>query len=81
MTSQAADRASLSDRGVLRPGLKADIAIFDPDAINDPATYTEPHQFSVGVTDVVVNGVPVLRDGKMTEALPGRVLRGKGWVK
>jgi dihydroorotase/N-acyl-D-amino-acid deacylase len=81
MTSQAADRANLSDRGVLRPGLKADIAIFDPDTINDPATYTEPHQFSVGVTDVVVNGVPVLRDGKITEALPGRVLRGKGWVK
>jgi dihydroorotase/N-acyl-D-amino-acid deacylase len=81
MTSQAADRATLSDRGVLRPGLKADIAIFDPDTINDPATYTEPHQFSVGITDVVVNGVPVLRDGKITEALPGRVLRGKGWVK
>ncbi len=81
MTSQAADRANLSDRGVLRPGLKADIAIFDPDTINDPATYTEPHQFSTGVTDVIVNGVPVLRDGKITDALPGRVLRGKGWVQ
>jgi N-acyl-D-aspartate/D-glutamate deacylase len=76
ITSQAADRANLNDRGVLRPGLKADITIFDPDTIRDLATYAEPHQFSEGVSDVIVNGVPVLRDGRLTEALPGRVLRG-----
>jgi N-acyl-D-amino-acid deacylase len=81
MTSQAADRANLADRGVLRPGLKADIAIFDPETIRDLATFAEPHQFSIGVSDVIVNGVPVLRDGKITEALPGRVLRGKGYRK
>ncbi len=81
ITSQAADRANLSDRGVLRPGLKADITIFDPETIRDLATYPEPHQFSEGVSDVIVNGVPVLRDGKITEALPGRVLRGKGYRK
>jgi dihydroorotase/N-acyl-D-amino-acid deacylase len=81
ITSQAADRANLSDRGILRPGLKADITIFDPETIRDLATYPEPHQFSEGVSDVIVNGVPVMRDGKITTALPGRVLRGKGAIK
>ena len=81
ITSQAADRANLSDRGILRPGLKADITIFDPETIRDLATYPEPHQFSEGVSDVIVNGVPVMRDGKITAALPGRALRGKGASK
>jgi dihydroorotase/N-acyl-D-amino-acid deacylase len=81
MTSQAADRVGFTDRGILRPGMKADIIVFDPETIRDPATYDEPHQFGEGVSDVVVNGVAVLRDGKITAALPGRVLRGKGWVK
>jgi N-acyl-D-amino-acid deacylase len=80
-TSQAADRVGFTDRGILRPGLKADIIVFDPETVRDLATYEEPHQFSEGVSDVVVNGVPVMRDGKITEALPGRVLRGKGTVK
>ena len=79
MTSQAADRANLSDRGVLRPGMKADIVVFDPQTIHDVATYEDPHHFSEGVIDVIVNGVPVLREGQMTQALPGRVLRGRGW--
>jgi N-acyl-D-amino-acid deacylase len=78
LTSQAADRAHFEDRGVLRPGMKADITIFDPATIADPATFAEPHQFAVGVSDVIVNGVAVLRDGRVTEALPGRGLRGKG---
>jgi dihydroorotase/N-acyl-D-amino-acid deacylase len=81
MTSQAADRANLRDRGVLRPGMKADIVVFDAAKIRDVATYEDPHHFSEGVLDVVVNGVPVLRDGVMTAALPGRVLRGNGYVK
>jgi N-acyl-D-amino-acid deacylase len=80
MTSQAADRANLTDRGVLRPGMKADIVVFDPQAIRDIATYEDPHRFSEGVIEVIVNGVAVLRDGLMTEALPGRVLRGRGWT-
>jgi len=80
-TSQAADRANLHDRGLLRPGMKADIVVFDPETIRDVATYEEPHHFSEGVLDVIVNGAFVLRDGAMTTALPGRVLRGPGYVK
>jgi dihydroorotase/N-acyl-D-amino-acid deacylase len=75
MTSQAADRANLHDRGVLRPGMKADVIVFDPARIADTATFENPHQMAVGVSDVVVNGVAVLREGNMTSALPGRVLR------
>lgn len=81
MTSQAADRANMKDRGILRPGMKADIIAFDPAAVRDVATYENPHQFSEGVADVIVNGVPVLRDGVMTQALPGRTLRGPGYSK
>jgi N-acyl-D-amino-acid deacylase len=79
VTSQAADRANLHDRGILRPGMKADLVVFDPAKISDVATYDDPHHFSEGVVDVVVNGVAVLRDGTMTSARPGRVLRGNGW--
>ncbi len=80
-TSQAADRAQLADRGILRPGMKADIVVFDPVRIRDVATFDDPHHFSEGVIDVVVNGVLVLREEQMTEALPGRVLRGRGYKK
>jgi len=55
--------------------------VFDPAKIRDVATYDDPHHFSEGVLDVVVNGVPVLRDGTMTNALPGHVLRGNGYGK
>jgi dihydroorotase/N-acyl-D-amino-acid deacylase len=78
-TSQAADRTNLSDRGVLRPGMKADVVVFDPLRIRDVSTYEDPHHFSEGVLDVIVNGAAVLRDGAMTDALPGRVLRGRGY--
>ena len=81
MTSQAADRAQLADRGVIRPGMKADIVVFDAARIRDVATYEDPHHFSEGVIDVIVNGVAVLRDGQMTSALPGKVLRGRGYRK
>jgi N-acyl-D-aspartate/D-glutamate deacylase len=79
-TSLAAQRAKLYDRGILRAGMKADITIFDPDTIRDLSTYDDPHHFSEGVTDVVVNGVAVLRAGAITNAFPGRVLRGHGYV-
>jgi dihydroorotase/N-acyl-D-amino-acid deacylase len=80
-TSQAADRTNLTDRGVLRPGMKADVVVFDANDIRDVSTYEDPHHFSEGVLDVIVNGVPVLRDGTMTSALPGHVLRGRGYQK
>ncbi len=80
-TSQAADRTNLTDRGVLRPGMKADVVVFDANSIRDVSTYEDPHHFSEGVLDVIVNGVTVLREGAMTNALPGHVLRGRGYRK
>lgn len=77
MTSLAASRAGFADRGVLRPGMKADVAVFDPAKVQDRSTYEDPHHFSTGVAHVIVNGVPVLQDGTMTGKLPGRVLRRK----
>jgi N-acyl-D-amino-acid deacylase len=79
ITSQAAARMNLFDRGLLKPGMKADIVIFDPERVNDPSTFTDPHNFAVGIDDVIVNGVPVLREGKMTRALPGKTIRGRGY--
>ena len=81
MTSQAADRVQFRDRGVLRPGMRADIVVFDADRIRDVATYEDPHHFSEGIIDVIVNGVAVLRDEQMTNALPGRILRGRGFKR
>jgi N-acyl-D-aspartate/D-glutamate deacylase len=75
MTSLAASRARLEDRGILRVGMKADVVVFDPRKVQDRSTYEDPHHFSEGVAHVIVNGKPVLRDGKMTGELPGRVLR------
>jgi len=79
MTSAVTTRLHIQDRGLLREGMFADIVIFDPDTIEDRATFDEPHQRSVGIHHVLVNGVPVLRDGVHTDALPGRALRGPGW--
>jgi len=75
MTSLAASRANFSDRGVLKQGMKADVVVFDPATIRDVSTYEDPHHDSEGISCVIVNGTPVLRDGRMTGALPGRVLR------
>ena len=75
MTSLAASRAGLRDRGMLRAGMRADVTVFDPKTIRDVSTYEDPHHFSEGISNVIVNGTPVLQDGKMTGALPGRVLR------
>ena len=78
-SSAVATRLSLTDRGVLKTGLKADIVIFDPNTITDHATFEKPHQLSTGMRDVFVNGVAVLRDGKHTGAKPGVVVRGPGY--
>jgi dihydroorotase/N-acyl-D-amino-acid deacylase len=79
MTSQAASRAGLHDRGVLRPGLAADVVVFDPGTIHDVATFEDPDHYSVGVKHVVVNGQAVVADGRITAARPGRALRGPGY--
>ncbi len=79
MTSLAAQTMRIADRGVLRPGMWADVTIFDAANVRDLATYENPHQFSEGIRYVVVNGEVVLDDGKMTGALPGRPVRGPGY--
>jgi N-acyl-D-amino-acid deacylase len=75
MTSLAASRAFLSDRGRLAVGMKADVVVFDPEKVRDVSTYEDPHHFAEGVSDVIVNGKFAIRDGKLTGELPGRVLR------
>jgi dihydroorotase/N-acyl-D-amino-acid deacylase len=80
MTSLAAQRVGLRDRGVLRPGAFADITVFDPLTVRDRATFEEPHQPSAGIHHVFVNGQAVLRDGALTAARPGRGLRGPGYT-
>jgi N-acyl-D-amino-acid deacylase len=79
-TSLPAQRMRLTDRGVLKQGLWADIVVFDPDRIHDVATFEQPNQLSVGMEYVLVNGVPVIAEGKATDALPGKVLRGPGFT-
>lgn len=75
ITSQAAARLHIWDRGVIRPGMKADLVVFDAGTIGDRSRYEDPHHHSVGVEHVLVNGAQVLRDGAMTAARPGRVIR------
>jgi N-acyl-D-amino-acid deacylase len=79
LTSLPAGNLRLLDRGRLSPGYAADVAIFDPDAIGDTATYDNPHRYAEGMVHVLVNGTPVLLDGEPTAALPGKALRGPGW--
>jgi dihydroorotase/N-acyl-D-amino-acid deacylase len=81
MTSAVTTRLRIQDRGVLREGMFADITIFDPRTIADVATFEQPHQLSVGVRHVFVNGTAVVRAGTHTGALPGRALRGPGYVR
>jgi N-acyl-D-amino-acid deacylase len=80
MSSFPAARFGLHDRGLLRPGMKADIAVFDPATVGDTATFVKPHSYATGFRHVVVNGKAVILDGKLTAARPGRVLYGPGWV-
>ena len=72
-----AQRMRLADRGVLKEGMWADVVVFDPDTIRDVATFEKPNQLSVGMQYVLVNGVAVVAQGRMTDALPGKVLRSE----
>ena len=75
-----AQRMRLTDRGVLKQGMWADVVVFNPNTIRDLATFDDPNRFSEGMDYVLVNGVPVIEGGKMTGALPGKVLRGAGYA-
>ena len=79
MTSQAAIRVGITDRGLVRPGMMADLVVFDPATVADVATFEQPNRYSVGVRHVFVNGKAVVADGAITKARPGRALRGPGY--
>lgn len=79
MSGAVADRLSIRDRGYVREGMWADIAVFDPATITDLATFEKPAQLSTGMRLVLVNGVATWQDGKHTGARPGRIVRGPGW--
>ena len=81
LSSLPASNLGLKDRGALKPGFHADLAIFDPAAIRDNATFANPRQYATGMRHVFVNGVQVLRDGEHTGATPGRFVKGPGWGK
>ncbi len=78
MSSAVASRLGLMERGLLRPGMAADIVLFDPTTVTDHATFADPHQFSTGIRDVWVNGVHVLKDSQHTGATPGQLVVGAG---
>ena len=77
MSGYPAARLRLLDRGLLRPGMKADIVIFDPAKIQDKADYANPHQYAEGVRELIINGEPVISAGALTERRPGRILKLK----
>jgi len=79
MSGAVAERLLIGDRGLLRPGMYADVVVFDPATIRENATYEKPNQLSTGVREVFVNGVEVVHDGRHTGAKPGRIVRGPGW--
>ena len=81
MTSRPAARVGLADRGIIRPGMKADIVVFDPATIADKATFEDPRHYSVGIDTVLVNGRAVVANGTITAERPGRALRGPGYQK
>jgi N-acyl-D-aspartate/D-glutamate deacylase len=78
MTSVPAQRVGLQDRGLIRPGMKADIAVFDPARVRDLATFEQPHQYAEGFSYVLVNGEVVVEGNRVTDARPGQVLYGPG---
>jgi N-acyl-D-amino-acid deacylase len=78
MSSALCDRLGLRDRGQIRAGFYADVVIFDPETVGDRATFEDPHQLSVGVRDVWINGSRVLKDGEHTGAKPGKIVSGGG---
>ena len=77
MTSLPAEHFQLTGRGSLKTGGAADVVVFDPEKVGDPSTYQVPHRYAVGFVHVLVNGTPVIRDGELTGARPGRALRHK----
>ena len=79
LTSLPAANLKITDRGLLQAGRFADVVVFDPQTIQDHATYEQPHQYATGVLHVWVNGTQVLKNGEHTAAKPGRVVRGPGW--
>jgi N-acyl-D-amino-acid deacylase len=79
-SSLPAQRMRLTDRGLVKQGMWADVVVFDPTTVRDLATFENPNQLSQGMEYVLVNGVPVIDQGKMTGTLPGRVLRGPGYL-
>lgn len=81
LTTLPASVLKIQERGGLKPGYFADIAVFDPNTIQDHATPTNPHQYATGMVHVFVNGEQVLKDGEHTGALPGRVVHGPGWKR
>lgn len=79
MTSQPAFNIGIRERGALAEGYHADVVVFDPERVEDRATFEQPHQYAVGMVHVFVNGVQVLHNGEHTGATPGQVVRGPGW--
>ncbi|MDH4049210.1 MAG: D-aminoacylase [Gammaproteobacteria bacterium] len=79
LTLLPAETLGIGTRGRLAPGYFADVAIFDPESVADKATFDDPHQYSIGMVHVLVNGVPVVSEGMHTGATPGRAVRGPGW--
>jgi len=75
-----ADNLGINNRGYLKPGYYADIVVFDPDLIDDKATFEKPLQFAVGVEQVFVNGVQVISKGEHTDKFPGRFVKGSGFI-
>ena len=80
LTSLPATNLKIKKRGLLEAGYFADVVVFDPEKVQDHATFEDPHQYSTGVMQVFVNGIQVLKDGEHTHAKPGRIVRGPGWV-
>jgi dihydroorotase/N-acyl-D-amino-acid deacylase len=78
-TGLPAQRMKLPDRGLIKQGMWADVVVFDPETVRDLATFDNPNQLSQGMIHVLVNGVAVIANGKMTDALPGKVVRGPGY--
>jgi N-acyl-D-aspartate/D-glutamate deacylase len=78
MTSLPASITGWSDRGLLRPGMAADITVFDPKTVSDKASFENPRQYPVGIPYVIVDGIVVINKGEHTGAQPGQVLYGRG---
>jgi N-acyl-D-aspartate/D-glutamate deacylase len=79
LSSQAADRMGLHDRGLIRQGMKADVVVFNPDTVKDNSTWAKPDVYASGISWVFVNGTAVVANGKPTNALPGQIVRGPGY--